>query len=277
MIDHCLRELMEIGLFQLESKSDAEITARLPPQDAPEYSQTVNVWMFADWWAQSGFPRITLGHRHAAALMATRTTPSALSEVPAPWQALEIDAPEGLVEMQDITGATRSVTHACVLIAAHDVVMIHFGDHRALISTVHAPSLRDLGSFDGTNPVDEVLARLVLGVCLELVALRPTAATGFGVRPIERKRGLPLTWTFRLSRDVTIDCRAAVRDYVRGLGGTSPVVQSLVRGHWRRQPCGVAGAERKTVFIEPYWRGPEAAPIAVRAHKPGGPDEPPQD
>ena len=102
----------------------------------------------------------------------------------------------------------------------------------------------------------------------------PTITLAIGPRPIQYKRGEPQTWTFQLARDVKIDCRAAVRDYVRGLAASSPVVQSLVRGHWKRQPHGPGGTERKTIFIEPYWRGPEEAPIAVRAHRPGGSDGP---
>jgi hypothetical protein len=38
-------------------------------------------------------------------------------------------------------------------------------------------------------------------------------------------------------------------------------VRSLTSGHWKRQACGEKGKERKLIWIEPYWRGPEAAPI----------------
>jgi hypothetical protein len=63
-------------------------------------------------------------------------------------------------------------------------------------------------------------------------------------------------------------------DYVDGIHAAymvvrriPPSVQCLVRGHWKRQPCGHELQDRKWIQIEPYWRGPEDAPIAVRSHR----------
>ena len=64
-----------------------------------------------------------------------------------------------------------------------------------------------------------------------------------------------------------VDVREAVRGFVAGTRRTAPAVQVLVRGHWKRQAHGPAMAQRKMIHIEPYWRGPEDAPIAVRGHK----------
>lgn len=33
----------------------------------------------------------------------------------------------------------------------------------------------------------------------------------------------------------------------------------IVRGHWRNQACGPGMHERKRIFIEPYWKGPDTA------------------
>lgn len=41
-------------------------------------------------------------------------------------------------------------------------------------------------------------------------------------------------------------------------------VRTLVSGHWRNQVCGVGGLERKVIWIEPFWRGPEAAPLTEK-------------
>jgi hypothetical protein len=45
----------------------------------------------------------------------------------------------------------------------------------------------------------------------------------------------------------------------------------LVRGHWRSQPVGPKREERRTIFIEPYYKGPDMAeainrPYLVRKH-----------
>lgn len=274
MNDACMRDLMRVGLFHVNAKSDAEIEAALPPENAPNYEYIVRLWTFADQWAQSGFPRIVVGHRHAAALMATRTAPSAVAHIQAPWQAFAIDVPDGLVEPVLDDGTIFEVAHAFVVIPDGEMVMVHLGNRKETRVFMSVPALGQLGAFEGKSPMETFISRLVMGVCMEMTSHRPARAKGFGARPIKQKRGVPETWTFRLARDVKVDCREAVRDYVRGITPSSPTVQSLVRGHWKEQAHGPGGKDRKAIFVEPYWRGPEDAPIAVRSLKPGGGDEP---
>ena len=47
-------------------------------------------------------------------------------------------------------------------------------------------------------------------------------------------------------------------------GGRHITVRTLVSGHWRNQACGVGKLEHKTIWIEPFWRGPEAAPLTEK-------------
>ena len=70
---------------------------------------------------------------------------------------------------------------------------------------------------------------------------------------------------YTVVRPVVLDCRVAVRDYIAG-GGKSPTVRSLVRGHWRNQVHGPRNSLRKWIHVEPFWRGPDGAPVAVRPH-----------
>lgn len=70
----------------------------------------------------------------------------------------------------------------------------------------------------------------------------------------------------RLTRDVKVDCRQHVRDYIRGASDRTLSVQHMVRGHWKMQKHGEGGAQRKFIHVEPYWRGPDDAPIALRNH-----------
>lgn len=44
---------------------------------------------------------------------------------------------------------------------------------------------------------------------------------------------------------------------------------SASRGHHKRQAHGTGGLLRKWIHVEPYWRGGEDAPIAVKTHKVG--------
>jgi hypothetical protein len=38
-------------------------------------------------------------------------------------------------------------------------------------------------------------------------------------------------------------------------------VRFIVAGHWRQQPCGAGGKQRKLIWIAPHWKGPELAPV----------------
>ncbi len=126
---------------------------------------------------------------------------------------------------------------------------------------------------DHNSRVIALAARLVFGACAELDNAErreeierdsPAMKAAAGSR-----RGKPKAWTFKLTRDVKVDCRQWVGEYLGGSSGSKPYVQSLVRGHHKRQAHGAGGLLRKWIHVEPYWRGGEDAPIAVKTHKVG--------
>ena len=81
-----------------------------------------------------------------------------------------------------------------------------------------------------------------------------------------RRSPHPTYRKFVVTRNVVHDMREAVCEYLRGNRKTLSV-QTMVTGHWRWQPHGAGRALVKHIFIEPFWRGPEDAPIALRKHK----------
>lgn len=113
-------------------------------------------------------------------------------------------------------------------------------------------------------------ARLVLGLCImmtdkanvkEKVTKLPSDL-GFH----RRRFGFePTSHVYVVGRPVKVDFRLAVKAFVEG-GSKSLSVQSLVAGHHKFQVHGPGRALRKWIFVEPYWRGPEDAPIVVRPH-----------
>ena len=55
-------------------------------------------------------------------------------------------------------------------------------------------------------------------------------------------------------------------DHIPHADGESDVEWSrrwLVRGHWRWQPCGPRRSERKRIWVHPYVKGPEDAPLVI--------------
>lgn len=75
--------------------------------------------------------------------------------------------------------------------------------------------------------------------------------------------------TWILGSDVRLvkDLRDRVRDFALGNTRAAPEgwkvrVKHIVRGHWKMQAHGEGRAERKRLWVEPYWRGPEGAQMA---------------
>jgi hypothetical protein len=237
-------------------------------------------------WAESGFPRVQMGHRLAASLLATHVADDVLEGVRPPWPAFQVDVPHGLL-FRTIDCDESPVTS--VIVFYDDGRWAYFalreggtaGFRRGMSAEQIVRELRP-DDFDSDTPfptlsdadqrLTSLIGRLVINVAVELSSpdreVRETG-TGHGDWQRRMRRGSPVPIgprIYRLTRDVKVDVRAALGDYLRG-GGESPTVQILVRGHWKWQAHGPSMTLRKRIHIEPYWRGPEDAPIALRSHK----------
>lgn len=227
-------------------------------------------------WFRSGFPDVTLGHKLAASLMATQVSAEAAETMVFPWPAFLIRVPEGLVS---IDGGDPIVA---ISVLQGDGGMVGFDAHTrsgTSLGTFRVPPSelidRDDSADDPSLSHSEITAtderalvllrRLVVGVVLELASESNTAAIKRGHHSKRRQSDDPQVWRFVLTRAVRVDVRAAITDF-NLRGGSSPRVQSLIRGHHKRQAYGPSNALRKWIHVEPYWRGPEDAPIAVRSH-----------
>lgn len=81
------------------------------------------------------------------------------------------------------------------------------------------------------------------------------------------RAGTPQHRLVVVGRPISVDARPAIEDFLASTTTKArkpPNVQSLVVGHYRRQPCGERNTARKIVWIQPFWRGPEDAPILTR-------------
>lgn len=112
--------------------------------------------------------------------------------------------------------------------------------------------------------------RLVVGVCIAMTDRNQVRGkkVPFDKNLASHARRIgaePESNVYTLGRPIRIDVREAVRDYLTGVR-KSLSVQSFVTGHHKWQPHGPGGVARKWIYVEPYWRGPEDAPIVVRPH-----------
>ncbi len=238
--------------------------------------------IFACRWAKCGFPVVRFGERLAASLMATRVAYDAVPDVALPWDCFAVVPPPDVLSVQwaivmksqqTSEDPPRNRIRTLVFSARHIEVWEESG-----IEGFADESAGSLGTVDGMRtdmPPEENLAearlfgRLLLGACIELDQPKHRIVISNGPLPARARLARspePKAWTFQLTRDVRVDCREWVTSYLSGKEGKSASIQSLVRGHHKRQPCGPEGKDRKWIHVEPYWRGPEDAPIAVRSH-----------
>lgn len=233
-------------------------------------------------WASSGFQVIEPTESLAASLMSTEVrgvTPTA------PWPSFAVMVPTGLVAIEGPDGPSDVVAilinvSKCqtrtVRIDAYSLcgVSVHscFEDLDALAEKdracndgyVHGPLDLHMVSMD--ERANQMIYRLLVGLMLELER-SPPGSEHAQRRPrrFAMRKGKSVASHWALIRPVTVDCRASVREFV-AMGGSAPTVRTMVRGHWKRQVCGPGGTDRRLVRIEPYWRGPDDGPVAVRSH-----------
>jgi hypothetical protein len=194
-----------------------------------------------------------------------------------PWGAYLIEIPSELIRVRLKSGPTSfdavAVWHPDTEAVGRFVVFSR--DSHAMIMGRLSFPLPDLadgsqGAFSiddqaALNRARDCMARLI--ICTELEMSDPTRVK----RPPVAKRGKgddgAPSGIHRLLREVRVDCREAIASYVSGERSTSPSVQTLVRGHFQRVAVGAGRVGRKWVEKEPYWRGPEDGPMALRPHR----------
>lgn len=235
-------------------------------------------------WLTCGFPQVVVGHKLAASLCATTISKESTRTVVSPWRTFLVLVPTGLLPgvapgtsdpspTDEVVGifVTGDIVRRAIVFFSHDMFFAPLDssteeEEEQVLESV-GRKLVPWGS-EHVTPVIEMSIRLALGAMIELDSKEHRdRRQGQPPRYNPPRRGSPLpkAWTFQLARNVKVDVREAVRSYCVG-AGKSPTVQILVRGHSKRQACGPGLADRKWITIEPYWRGPEDAPIAVRSH-----------
>ena len=249
----------------------------------------------AAYWAECGYPQITTTHRLAASLACTPVdSPELVDTYVVPWPCFVVPLPSGMFARDgaEFVLAIVSCFPDLRLGAARDDLPYVFtlvgggaeGEYTAQV--IYSNTLQRLL---GEPPVlvDEAIGggtidhavwrtacllaakRIVVGLLILLgdpENRRQVEAVGPQKRhPKKRLNGAPKHRAVHVARPVSVDCRGVLRQYLGG-NGPPPSMQTLVRGHWKRQACGPGRAERRTIHVEPYWRGPEDGPIRTRAH-----------
>jgi hypothetical protein len=249
-------------------------------------------------WAANGFPQITMGHKYAAALLVTNVTEEAVDSARPPWDGFVIEVPPGLLpiwhpehdrhyDVKRIIVSQHANHHtngekAWMYVAMTETTMNmwRFGvSSRELLPPIVAddrmenyPALMPMSGSD--KRVSSLIGRLVINVCLAMSDPSNVTEVGPNHRAYrqsasQRTTPEPLLRTFQVGKPIKLDFRDRVKEYVlHGDRAKSSInVQSLVCGHFKMQPHGPKNTLRKLIWRQPFWRGPEDAPILVRPHE----------
>ena len=71
----------------------------------------------------------------------------------------------------------------------------------------------------------------------------------------------------QLGNKIRVDRTMSVEAFIKSNDGRALNIRVLVAGHHKWQVYGKGRSERKRIFIEPYWRGPEDAPMSESRHQ----------
>jgi hypothetical protein len=270
-----------------------------------EYSDTETPFPtlpFATEWADAGFPVVELGHRLAAAFMLTDVPD--LTDMKPPWGTFYIKVPNHALQVDGMPDVTHVLSRVGKYnrpgsVAERGGLLTHSRDSQ---STWHfAVMFAGGGFFDspvaelqcgsyGFDPADlNVLLpdpKPLLSLGRNLVA-SVVAAMEAGAAITEKKwtprdgkrrtTGVaPVGTRFIVGGSIQVDLQPQVKEVLLGKHrrGASPTVQFVVRGHWRNQVCGPNRAERKRIWIKPFWKGPEESRALLRAHSLDKPSPP---
>lgn len=259
--------------------------------DAKRYT-AMSFVVFAVAWAEHAFQKLQTTHTYAAALMCSDASREVLEDLHVPWHAFMVHVPNGLLAMVLEDGTTVvDFTRVLVVVDAedggsgyrsfltlYDPASREFAGkgvtHRGknLADLLFAPTPEDFVGNGGGRHLPKITRAIVLAKRL-VAGLILAMQTQDNLRTRETRawkgngpgrEGEPTHRTTIVGRPLRVDCREHVREYMGGGTSAPRSVQTLVTGHHKRQVIGVGRTGRKVVWIEPYWRGPEDAPILTR-------------
>lgn len=227
---------------------------------------------FFDDWFKEAFARVEVSHKLAASFALTEV-PSDI-EVKAPWKAWSLIVPDGLFAGAEFGATTRDPSEDGKEYPCDVARCWCFGTRWYAFVTAQGrlfevpPNYKD-------SVAGQMVDSLICSVCLAMSNpedfKKETRRGGSGKSTKNARSGPPelSQLRFLLSAPVSVDFRDEVKATLEGRPGSrGPLaVQFRVRGHWRRQRYGEGRSLQKTIWIQPFWKGPEESRVLLRQHK----------
>lgn len=237
------------------------IDPKVPKWGAIETDETIENTLGQAWlkkWMDSSFARLEVSHKLCASLCLT-DVPEDI-EVKDPWECWSLIIPDGVI----FNEPCRIWVYEGAPFA-----MVLNGTFRKIPAPTKKSAFETFP--DKEARVWEMVYNLIRGACLALSNpedfSKQSAGQGWKSSKKSSRKGPPelSQARFLLSAPVKVDLREEVRRVITGeRKGSSPKVQFLVRGHWRNQVHGPKRSLRKTIWIQPFWKGDEEARVLLR-------------
>lgn len=265
-------------------------------------------------WISCGMPQIEMGHKFAAALMVSNVSDEVLETVKRPWPAFMIVVPNDLIFISNPRNDNKPIAINRILVFEiankhgewaylawvndMDLTVWRFGvNTKYLMAETIDPSVwgQDyVGSALSMTDLDErgsaLIGRLIVTTCVSMTMPELMTPRNPKVHDQWKKAGNnilnlmkqnpgkePASPVWNVGKPIMMDFRDRVREFSSGQRpGKSLEVRRMVMGHFKMQHHGTGRKERKKIWIEPYWRGPEEAAINVSSHVIKEPHEPNQ-
>ncbi len=240
-------------------------------------------------WAMCGYPTIRPTHRAAASWMATNYRAEDMGFVRPPWPSFVILVPTSMLWL---TGKDSELEVTVIGASYHEgkwdytvstnvppgepaaLRIYAYGVSTEMMVRGGIPAVAPIEGFamsqdmerTGTDDRTDALARrLILGVCMYYSHQGRLSENKQVFRSKTGNRRdpdvLPDYTCWEMRSEISIDVVRAVKEWARTGVGKSPAVQGMVAGHGKWQAHGPKLSLRKWIHVQPYWRGPEDAPV----------------
>lgn len=250
-------------------------------------------------WVDGGCRIIETDAKYFSAMAHTSLSKDAAGDLIVPWPSFFVEWPEGLCvneedydyrsalvsQLDDLPtkgddGEIRNVPWSFLYLSGKrcdvpsltvmrigTLVDLLFGeDPPEWTSALRGEPVRTKGDLS----IQEMVKKAIVGLLYTMQHTNNWRPSKFS-SPVQRgslRSAPPPHRSIIVGRPISIDATKSVSERAAGRVG-SPSVQTLVRGHIKRQVVGLGRSGRKVIWIEPYWRGPEDAPILTRPYKVG--------
>lgn len=262
-------------------------------QRLTEFREKCKFPEFSERWADSGYARVEVGHKLAAALCLTDIP----EPVESPWGHWSLVIPSGIFEVNievENSGVRMSseierlwcvgckILGVIYRLSSRTISGLSDGMAEKMSTASDATIIQHFDNMDfgsGGPMIRTIYNNLVRGICL-CVTDRKTERKGNWGTPShhsEKRKKVKLAVTgerYVIGKPVSIDLREELAEMMSGKqrSGSGPKVQFLVRGHFRNQAHGPGRTLHRRQWIEPFWKGNEETRTLLRTYEIKGSD-----